>query len=139
MLRLLGITLIKSAKQRLALMVNPERASLIKWFSLMFSGSSSQAAAHLTDIAIEKKYIAKRKAPPGEMLKHWVKNNDAPQWACRSAFDYLIAHHWTPTNESQRAIAARYLLLNKHPISKQWVEQTGQWLDIAYQAQQENK
>lgn len=128
-----------SAKKRLAQVVNPERANLIKWFSIAFPGSSVQAIAHLTKIAIENHYVDKRKTPPGEILKHWVTNNNAPQWACRASFDYLIEQHWLPHDEIECAIAARYLLLNGHAISKEWANLTGKWLNLAYQAQEEEE
>lgn len=120
-------------------MVNPQRANLIKWFSFSFEGSSRQAAIYLARIAIEKNYISNKKAPPGEILKHWIVNNNAPQWACRAAFDYLMQNGWKPNDDIQCAIAARYLLLNEHKITKEWSEVTGQWLILAYQAQQESK
>ena len=126
-----------SAKTTLARMVNPNRANLIKWFSYRFIGSSAQAAECLTKVAIERKYIPSRAAPPGESLKRWVKDNQAPQWACRAAFDYLIDNQWRPDDEQSKAIAARYLLLNGHRVTREWTELIEPWLNIAQQANRE--
>lgn len=127
-----------SAKTQLARMVNPNRANLIKWFSYRFDGSNTQAIDHLTQVAIEKGYVSPRKAPPGECLKSWVTANNAPQWACRSAFDFLIDNQWKPEDESSKAIAARYLLLNNRVITEEWNAMLGVWLTIAQQAINEN-
>ncbi|WP_286303321.1 hypothetical protein [Vibrio apostichopi] len=134
----MAITLVDmTAKTTLARVVNPKRANLIKWFSYQFDGSSTQAAECLTNIAIERKYITYRSAPPGESLKHWVKAKKAPQWACRAAFDYLIDNDWQPNDELSKAIAARYLLLNGHRITQEWEYLIGPWFDIALEANKE--
>lgn len=122
-----------TSKKTLARIVNPSRANLIKWFSYRFNGSSAQAAECLTNIAIERKYIISRAAPPGESLKHWIKENRAPQWACRAAFDYLIDNQWHPDDEQSKAIAARYFLLNGYNITLEWRAIIEPWLEVAEQ------
>ena len=135
----LVITLINmSAKAKLARMVNPNRANLIKWFSYRFDGTSTQGIECLTKVAIEKGYVSPRKTPPGVSLKSWVMANNAPQWACRAAFDFLIDNQWKPEDEYSRAIAARYFLLNNYVITEEWNAILGVWLTIARQADNEN-
>lgn len=128
-----------TAKNTLARVVNPKRAYLIKWFSYQFDGTSTQAAECLTKIATDRKYITVRRAPPGESLKSWVKAKKAPQWACRAAFDYLVEKEWRPHDDLSKAIAARYLLLNGHTVTKEWEGAIGSWLNIALEADKESK
>ena len=87
-------------------------------------------------VAIEKGYISPRSAPPGEALKLWVVSNNAPQWACRAAFDYLIDNKWRPDDEKGKAIAARYLILNDYTVTNELAECIEPWLSLARQASQ---
>lgn len=125
-----------SRRSALAKIVNANRANLIKWYSFGFSGTSKAAAESLTNIAINKMYIDERAVPPGNTLKQWVINQSAPQWACRAAFDYLVDVGWQPKNDTEKAIAARYLVLNNHSINEQWRSCLGDWLKVAIEAKE---
>ncbi|MBF4327759.1 hypothetical protein EAY16_20990 [Vibrio anguillarum] len=92
----------------------------------------------LTAHAVSTWYINTRPSPPGETLKEWVMNKNPPQWACRAAFDLLLVEGWKPQTNTEKAIAARYLVLNQHIISNEWRQHLGQWLTIANQADAEN-
>ncbi|ENL3888467.1 TPA: hypothetical protein I6W77_003135 [Vibrio cholerae] len=125
-------------KRSFARLVNANRAILIKYYSLLKSGTQLELSTSITDHAIKSNYIPPRVPPPGSALKTWYCDNSAPQWACRAAFDLLIQLDWTPTNETERAIAARYLTLNNHNITQQWQDILGEWLTIAQTINKEN-
>lgn len=119
-------------------MVNTNRASLIKLYSLHFEDSATQAIEQITIRAINRTYVAYRPPPPGEVMKAWVIENRAPQWACRATFDLLIELDWLPNTDIEKAIAARFLFLNDYPITESWKALLGEWLELAKQAQNEN-
>jgi len=50
----------------------------------------------------------------------------------------LIELDWLPNTDIEKAIAARFLLLNDYPISESWKALLGEWLELAKQAQKEN-
>lgn len=97
---------------KLARWVTPHRSQLIKLFSLHFDGSSKAAAEYLTKTAIDAEYISPRSCVPGENLKQWVLHQNAPFWACRSAFDYLMLKNWQPETDIERALYARFARAN---------------------------
>ena len=100
-------------KKKLAQVVNIHRANLIKLYSLHFESSATQAIKKITTRAVEEAYVAHRSPPPGEVIKSWVIESRAPQWACRATFDLLIELDWLPKTDIEKAIAARFLLLNE--------------------------
>ncbi|AGU59981.1 hypothetical protein DEB41_17630 (plasmid) [Vibrio anguillarum] len=121
-----------------ARLVNANRAVLLKHYSYLSTVSASEAMKALTAHAVSTWYINTRPSPPGETLKEWVMNKNPPQWACRAAFDLLLVEGWKPQTNTEKAIAARYLVLNQHIISNEWRQHLGQWLTIANQADAEN-
>ncbi|SON51474.1 hypothetical protein [Vibrio tapetis] len=125
-------------KKKLARVVNTHRAKLIKLYSLNFEGSATQAIEQITTRAVERAYVSHRPPPPGEVMKAWVIESRAPQWACRATFDLLIELNWLPNTDIEKAIAARFLLLNDYPINESWKALLGEWLELAKQAQKEN-
>ncbi|MEZ9184834.1 hypothetical protein AB4151_03225 [Vibrio splendidus] len=125
-------------KKKLAQVVNTHRASLIKLYSLHFEGSATQAIEQITTRAVDRSYVAHRPPPPGEVIKSWIIESRAPQWACRASFDLLIELDWLPNTDIEKAITARFLLLNDYPINESWKVLLGEWLELAKQAQNEN-
>jgi len=125
-------------KRLFARLVNTNRAILIKHYSLLQSGTAQEASASITNHAIKSSYIGQRKPPPGSALKEWLCEKSAPQWACRAAFDLLLRLDWSPRNEVEKAIAARYLTLNNHHINQHWHKTLGEWLVIAQTINKEN-
>ena len=125
-------------KKKLAQVVNTHRASLIKLYSLHFEGSATKAIEQITTRAVDRSYVAHRSPPPGEVIKSWVIESRAPQWACRSSFDLLIELNWLPNTDIEKAITARFLLLNDYPINESWKVLLGEWLELAKKAQNEN-
>lgn len=117
-----------------ARLVNANRALLLRHYSYLSDGSASQAVVKLTQHAVAAGYIPKRPPPPGQTIREWTIKNSAPQWACRAAFDLLIDHGWEPETDTERAVSARYLLLNKHNVSIRWYQLLGKWLTVAEQA-----
>ena len=122
----------------LAQWVTPHRALLIKYFSREFAGTSKAAAEQLTDIAITAGYIGQRLPVPGENLKQWVLQGNAPFWACRSAFDYLVNHGWIPHDDVERALYARFALANTVFVSAETQALLGQFWPLACAAQKES-
>lgn len=121
-----------------ARLVNANRAVLLKHYSYLSKVSALEAMKILTAHAVNAQYIDTRPSPPGLTLKEWIVNKNPPQWACRAAFDLLIVEGWEPQTDTEKAIAARYLVLNQHIISNEWQQHLEQWLTIANQANAEN-
>lgn len=127
-----------SEKQTLARIVNANRSKLLKYYSLDFDGSASQAMKALTERAVKLKFVVDRHPPPAAALRSWIVENEAPQWACRSAFEFLLEYGWEPQDDVEQAIAARYLLLNQHTLTSKWEKTLGPWLELAIKANREN-
>ncbi|PSU44842.1 hypothetical protein C9J12_25445 [Photobacterium frigidiphilum] len=125
-------------RKGLALLVNANRVSLLKTYSFYISGSASELVETLTEHAVQKGYVYERRPPPGQTLREWCVKNHAPQWACRAAFDLLITNDWTPKSDTEKAISARYILLNNHSITELWVDLLGDWLIVARDAKNEH-
>lgn len=118
-------------KPAFARMVNSHRAILLKHYSIVAPGTSTEKIQTLTLHANRHAYVSRRTAPPGRAMSEWVIKNEAPQWACRAAFDLLLTFGWKPITDKDIAVTARYLLLNNHPIDTHWKELLGTWLEIA--------
>ncbi len=117
-------------KQQYARLVNDHRASLIKLVSRLKEGSAVSKSKDITDNAIRCGYVQKRTSPPGSVMSEWVLEKSAPQWACRSAFDILIELGWVPKTDTEKAVCARYVVMNNHPLDD-WEEILGHWLTLA--------
>jgi hypothetical protein len=50
----------------------------------------------------------------------------------------LIELDWLPNTDIEKAITARFLLLNDYPINESWKVLLGEWLELAKQAKNEN-
>ncbi len=123
--------MFKTETENFARLVNTNRAMLIKQLSLLSDNSLSEVSEALTRHAVSHGYVDERFAPKATAVKCWYVNNYAPQWACRSAFDLLCQLGWFPVTNIEKAIAARYLLLNNYSLTFCWCLRLGKWLDVA--------
>lgn len=126
-----------TAAKSLARWVTPHRVLLIKHYSQLYPGTARRAAEYLTLSAVKAGYISPRQAIPGETLKQWVLQSNAPFWACQAAFDYLHAHHWQPANDVERAIYARFSVANEITIDKVMQQKLEPFYALALRAQQD--
>lgn len=127
---LFWLVMSKTETKNFARLVNTNRALLIKYLSLLSADSLGHVSKALTKHAIEHQYVSERFPPTATALKCWYIENHAPQWACRAAFDLLIQLGWTPQNDIEKAITARYLILNQYILSD-WYDLLSEWLDIS--------
>jgi len=125
------LAMLKTDTDSFARLVNANRAILIKTLSLLCQNPLSEVSEALTTHAVTHGYVNIRTPPKATALKCWYISEYAPQWACRSAFDLLCQLGWLPKSDIEKAIAARYLLLNNYSISDDWLKLLGNWLIIA--------
>lgn len=122
---------MQTDKKSFARLVNANRAALIKYYAALSGISAVEASTAITQQAVQKNYIERKSPPPGSALKDWYGKNNAPQWACRAAFDLLVSLGWRPVTYEDKAVSARYLTLNGYSLSSEWQQLLGEWITVS--------
>jgi hypothetical protein len=76
------------------------RGHIVKLWARQYSGSAAEAAAKLTQEAINEGYIIRTRPVPGTALADWsVSPQSTPLWAAQAALALMINAGWRPVSD----------------------------------------
>lgn len=73
------------------------RGQIIRLWVLQYPGTQSEAAAALTEAAINLGYVTRSRPVPGAALLSWSSNPaETPLWAAQTALTLMLSIGWQP-------------------------------------------
>lgn len=70
-----------------------KRRQVLRAYRAGFDGTSSQAAAALTRLAVRRRFVRPRADIPGQTLTDWAASGKPPLWATLAAAEWLKEHY----------------------------------------------
>lgn len=73
------------------------RGQIVRLWAFRYSGTQSEAAAALTEAAINLGFVTRSRPVPGAALLSWTSNPDeTPLWAAQTALALMLSIGWNP-------------------------------------------
>ncbi|WP_159189309.1 hypothetical protein, partial [Klebsiella pneumoniae] len=73
------------------------RGQIVRLWALRYPGTQSEAAAALTEAAINLGYVTRNRPIPGAALLSWASNpTETPLWAAQTALTLMLSIGWKP-------------------------------------------
>lgn len=78
------------------------RGQIVRLWAQKYLGTQSEAAAALTEEAINLGYVKRSRPVPGTALLSWSSNPaETPLWAALTALRLMLSHGWKPESNQE--------------------------------------